>query len=403
MKRSTVFVLAVLIGSGSAFAVWWGLLAPHDEAPLPPEPHAQFVPDDDAPIHRVPALPPVVHEPQSEPSGRVDKQWADKNRAAIQALEAGDLEAAIEGFDACHAAVPGEVVFGANLAEALARSANSALEHGTKDARDVALARLKRARELAPDRQDIVRRLEQIERLDKSEEGLWTEVSEHFELSYDGARSDISWSSSQITAELEAAYLDLGEHFGRWPVEDGRPRIRVVLYRRQGFLDATGIGHWAGGLFDGTVRVPLEDLGAEQGELARVLRHEIVHAFVAVAGGRDVPGWLNEGLAQWLEQKDADQRVKQITRARGGLRGAPLLPLADLKRSLASLKDEARIHRAYLQSLAFVDHIEHAYGERVLYEMVEGCKNSIDVELSFRKRTNIDLAVALADLARELE
>lgn len=403
MNRSTVFVFALLIGIGSAFAVWWRFVSPRDETPLPPEPHALFVPDDSGPIHRVPALPPIVHEPQSEPAGLVDKVWADKNRAAIQLLESGDLEAAIAAFDACHQAVPAEVVFGANLAEALARSANAALEHGTKEARERALERLRRAHELAPERQDIVRRLEQMERLDKSEEGLWTELSDHFELSYDGARSDLSWSAGQITTELEAAYLDLGEHFGFWPVEAGRPRIRVVLYRRQGFLDATGIGHWAGGLFDGTVRVPLEDLGAEKSELARVLRHEIVHAFVAVAGGRDVPGWLNEGLAQWLEQKDATRHRQQITSARGGLRGEPLLPLTDLKRSLASLKDETRIHRAYQQSLALVDHIEHTYGERVLYEMVEGCKSGVDVELSFRKRTNIDLAVALADLARELE
>ena len=176
-----------------------------------------------------------------------------------------------------------------------------------------------------------------------------------------------------------------------------------MLFRREGFHAATGIGHWAGGLYDGTVRVPIEDLGREKSELTRVLRHEIVHAFVAECGGRSVPGWLNEGLAQWLERRELDVQQRAVASARTQLRGKTFLTLEELQKSLASLKDEAQIHLAYLQSLAFVDHLERNYGERVLYELVAGCKQGATTAATFQKRSGVGLARALADLAHDLE
>jgi len=403
VNRFLVFLFSAAIGLAMGFGAWWAFFAP--EQHVEPEPGPPSAPriEEEPRRQREPLVVQTLKQPESQTSAGVAPRWAAKNREAITALEAGDHTRAIELFEECRRAVPEEQVFALNLAEALARSANSELEHGSREGRAAAIERLKRAKELSPEREDIARRLEQVERLERSEEGLWTDTSEHFELSYDGERSEILWSAWQITSELESAYLDLGEHFGHWPVENGRPRIRVVLYKRQGFLEATGIGHWAGGLFDGTVRVPVEDLGREKTELTRVLRHEIVHAFVAVVGGKTVPGWLNEGLAQYLEHKDLGLHQRRIQGAREGLKGKQLLPLEELQKSLASLKDEQKIHSAYQLSLALVDHIERNYGERVLYEMVAGCKAGVEVTISFHKRAGTPLAQAHADLARELE
>lgn len=403
MKRPALYALAALAGLATGFGVW-RLVAGPDAEPAPRRaPSPRYEPDpDDAPRQRV-ALGSLPKQEPKAASGLVDARWAETNREGIRALDAGDAERAAALFDECRVANPTEKVFAENEAEALARGASRLLETGGAKERADAIAKLKRALELAPSRNDVEARLRQAEKLAESEQGLWTDTSEHFELAYDGERSDLLWSSYQITGELESAYQDLGEHFGRWPVENGRPRIRVVLYRRAGFLDATGIGHWAGGLYDGTIRVPVEELGREKRELARVLRHETVHAFVAEAGGRNVPGWLNEGLAQWLEHKDLGDQQGSIRAAREGLRGKALLTLADLKKSLATLKDEETIHRAYQQSLAFVDHLERTYGERVLYELVVGCKSGATVDATFQSRTAVALDAALADLARELE
>jgi hypothetical protein len=43
-------------------------------------------------------------------------------------------------------------------------------------------------------------------------------------------------------------------------------------------------------------------------ELDRVLSHEFVHAVVAMLGGRNVPVWLNEGLATLLEPGGREDR-----------------------------------------------------------------------------------------------
>ncbi len=401
MKRFATYLVAGLVGAVSGFVVWRLVVHRPQSAPPAPVVAARAADPDDEPLRREPLGSPA-HTRPADVEGLVDKRWAEKNRAAIRALDSGELENAVALFEECVAAEPGEKVFAKNLAEALARLSTRDIEKGDKDAQSRAVEHLERARKLAPERDDIVKRLEQLQRLSHSEKGLWTDTSEHFELSYDGERSDILWGSWQITAVLESAYQDLGERFGRWPVEAGRARIRVVLYRREGFHDATGIGHWAGGLYDGTVRVPLEDLGRDKSDLERVLRHEITHAFVANSGGRDVPGWLNEGLAQWLEQRELDRHQAQISGARAQLAGKEFLPLSDLKKSLASLS-ETRIPIAYLQSLLFVDAIEQAHGERVLYEMVDGCKQGASCESTFLKRTRVSLDQVLDDLRRSFE
>ena len=71
-------------------------------------------------------VPVGVPEPEPEPvapSITVAARWSDTNRDAIAALEAGELERAVELFEACVVAVPDEPVFARNAAEALARLA----------------------------------------------------------------------------------------------------------------------------------------------------------------------------------------------------------------------------------------------------------------------------------------
>ena len=393
--------LAALACVGSGVWVLFG----RGQEPEPPrtKPTPRYVPEPEAPRARESLVTLTPQAAQAPPPGKLEARWLETNRAGIQALDAGELDRAIELFDECHAAHPGEKVFTQNLAEALARSASRDLEHGDPEARARAIEKLRRAHDLAPERADIAARLAQVEKLAASEAGLWTDTSEHFELAYDGERRELLWSAAQITTVLEAAYQEFGERFGRWPVENGRPRIRVVLYRRSGFLDATGIGHWAGGLYDGTIRVPVEELGREQREFERVLRHETVHAFVAEAGGRSVPGWLNEGLAQWLERRDASDRERSVAGARAAMKGKAFLPLSELEKSLASLKDEEKIARAYRQSLALVDHLERHFGERVLYEMVGGCRGGAAPSATFERRAGRSLVDVTNELGRELE
>jgi tetratricopeptide (TPR) repeat protein len=357
----------------------------------------------DVPGHRQELGAVQLRKGPAQVAHGVSSELAHKNSEGIDALEQGDFARAVTLFEACLAERPDEHIFVENLAEALARGANHQFDSADDGERAHALEAMRRAHALAPERKDIEQRLAQMERLAQSEAGFWKDSSEHFELSYDGERNDLLGGAFQITPQLERAYQQYGELFDVWPVETGRPKIRVVLYRREGFHEATGIGHWAGGLFDGTVRVPVDDMQKEKNDLERVLRHEIAHAFISSSGGAGVPGWLNEGLAQYLEFENLGARAARVENARKRLRGKALLPLAELQKSLAELSDDETIQLAYSEGLVLVEAIERNFGERVPCQMVAGCKQQVPVADTFRQRTGQALESALADLAQELE
>jgi tetratricopeptide (TPR) repeat protein len=404
--RARDALLTVLFAAAGAYGAWnwWSRRAPEpapQHSTTQPSFAAPELSEAEAPRRELGAIESRKNPAQA--GSGVPLELARRNSEGIDALELGELARAIALFEGCLAARPDEKIFAENLAEALARKSNLDFDSADDEERAQALLGMRRALELAPARKDIELRLSQMERLAKSEAGFWKDSSEHFELSYDGERSDLLGGAFQITPQLERAYQQYGELFDTSPVEKGRPKIRVVLYRREGFHEATGIGHWAGGLFDGTVRVPVEDMQKEKLDLERVLRHEIAHAFVSSAGGAKVPGWLNEGLAQYLEYENLSARATRVQNARSRLRGKPLLPLAELQKSLADLADDEKIQLAYSEGLALVEAIERNYGERVPYQMVSGCKQQVSVADTFHSRTGQALESALSDLALELE
>lgn len=332
----------------------------------------------------------------------VDERWTKLNNDAVEQMNSGATFKAVEMLEECHKAVPDDAIFASNLAEALARLASAEFDRGGDADRRRAVEHMTRAVQLAPERELLAKRLAQMKQLEKSEEGMWRDETEHFQLSYDGDRSDLLGGASALTIPLEAAYQQFGELFGSYPVENGRPKIRVILYRKEQFHEATGIGHWAGGLYDGAVRMPVEDLRREKHTLTRVLRHELAHAFVHELGGRDVPGWLNEGLAQRLECESMPEAQTSLESARRALAGVELLPLEKLGGSLGVGKDDATIALAYRQSLALVGWIEAQYGDRVPYEMVAGQKKD-GVAAAFTRRTGVAFPDAFRDFLTSLQ
>jgi len=374
--------------------------------PLQPEPHTELLTGLEPE-----ATPTVWAEPGADESEEAapgtlaqvdDGEWSRKNSEAIEALEAGELERALALFEECYTALPQEPVFAGNLAEALARLARRQWEEGELEL-EVPIGNLERAVELAPWREDLEELLARWRKTAETEEGFWTDETAHFLLSYDGERRDLLQRGYlQLEQMLESAYDELGIAFNHWPVGHGDPKIRVVLYLREEFQEVTGIGHWAGGVYDGVVRLPVTDLDRQRLQVERVLRHELVHAFIRSMGGKEVPAWLNEGLAQWHEGANVAERLDAVERARRRLKGFTLFPLEELRGTLAVWKDEQKIARGYAQSLAFVDYLARTYGEFLLYEMLEKRKGGTACADAFQARAGVALDGALEDLASEL-
>ena len=127
---------------------------------------------------------------------------------------------------------------------------------------------------------------------------------EHFIIRY---RRSESIEGSAIREYLRDAYRTISQDLGHYPTY----KISVVLYDRDEYQKLMGsVPHWSGALFDGKIRIPfyLNTPGETQDvydiqELKKLIYHELTHAFVLDISQTKCPVWLNEGLAQYYENK----------------------------------------------------------------------------------------------------
>ena len=128
--------------------------------------------------------------------------------------------------------------------------------------------------------------------------------------------------------------------FSRTAPARGEPRdypsspITVVLYTLEHFRDITRSPQWAGGMFDGKIRVPVPGALERPDEFQRVLTHEFTHALIWTLAPRGVPTWLNEGLAVLFEGRNLDWVARRLDSA------PQRFALSDLHRSFSGLNAE---------------------------------------------------------------
>lgn len=144
----------------------------------------------------------------------------------------------------------------------------------------------------------------------------------------------------RATTVLGNAFWNIGKVIGAYP---NRP-INVILYSERQFRDITGAPEWAGGGFDGQIRLPVRGAMNSPQLLDQVLVHELVHAMLQQVASRNVPVWLHEGLAMKFE--DEDPAAARLTLSRLRL----FIPLLQLQDSFSGLTT-AQATIAYTESL----------------------------------------------------
>lgn len=196
----------------------------------------------------------------------------------------------------------------------------------------------------------------------------------------------------EVLAVLEDGYDQLDDLLGLRP----RRRLQVSVYDPDLFdaRYARLAPFRIAGFYGGTIRVR-GDVRVTP-ELARTLHHELVHAaFDAVAPGLVLPGWLNEGLAEWFSARTggllpiggSDFALLAQLGARG-----QLLPIAALSAPSFSSLDAGAAPLAYLQSRALVDHLARNRGDRVLRDLVQRLLRTGDLERSLEREAGVDSA-----------
>jgi hypothetical protein len=228
-----------------------------------------------------------------------------------------------------------------------------------------AVTQWKRAMELKPD-EETKNALEKAER-DAQEEAEYHEgETTHFRLKYNGVATPEL--AQQVLRTLESEFEEISATLNYNPPEP----IGVILYTNQTFMDITRAPSWSGALNDGRIRVPVEGLSSMTVELARVLKHELTHSFVAQKTGGRCPVWLQEGIAQYMEGKRSRVNAGSLTAA---FESHMEFSLLSYETSWLNLPRDAASN-AYAWSLAVVEEIVTENGvddlERILERLAAG-------------------------------
>lgn len=238
-----------------------------------------------------------------------------------------------------------------------------------------ALEMLQRARDAGATSPQLDALLKRLGREVDAEWDFTALESPHFRVTFDDGKG--SSAARFVLDGLEDARADVGRRFAYPP--DGR--TEVVLYAARDFHAITQTPVWAGGAYDGRIKVPVGGLQPEDPALPRLLRHEYMHSVVGQLSGNRCPTWLNEGLAVWAEEeRDGERRAW----AEGVVHGARLFHLGEIAGPLIGLPSSQALV-AYAQSYLAVRELIDRYGARRLAQLVEDLRNQ-------------PLAVAFADV-----
>jgi tetratricopeptide (TPR) repeat protein len=258
----------------------------------------------------------------------------------------------------------------------------------TKDA----ISSWKRSLDLRPD-PAVQRLLAKAQREQSAESDFTQNETSHFVLHYEGEQTSDALRR-QILAALEADYDDLARDLGTPP----RDNILVTLYTNTVFFDVTHAPSWAGALNDGKLRIPVSGLTSVTPELARVLKHELAHSFIASLASGRCPAWLNEGIAQLLEPKNLGRDGHPLALL---FKAQQDIPLNMLEGGFARFSD-VKASIAYAESLAAVSYINDSYGMSDVQRILERLSQGNSAEAALRATIHSNYGQFESDLGRYL-
>jgi hypothetical protein len=232
--------------------------------------------------------------------------------------------------------------------------------------------------------------------------------SSHFVLRQDavtGERGGFYGSrrfEAQLLDELERAYGEL-EH---WLALRPQQRIEVIVYDPARFdADFAGLTRFrAAGFYHGVIRVRGDTQLTEA--VSRVLHHELVHAALdAAAPTLALPGWVNEGTAEWFEARTQGNRGlglhESAALAELAQRGE-LFGLSALATPTFAGFSAPAAQVAYLESYALIDFLARQRGERSLADFLSALIRSRSLDRALRRVYQFDAQTLETKFVQEL-
>jgi Tetratricopeptide repeat len=176
---------------------------------------------------------------------------------------------------------------------------------------NLAVSTLEKAAAVAPRDRAIAQQLERWRGEAALHNRFEARSTARFTVLFEGAEEKVI--GERVVSILETAYWRIGKSMNTYPSET----LSVILYTNRQFQDITRAPAWAGGGYDGRIRLPVGGALRSPKTLERVVTHEFVHAVIHNAAGASVPAWVNEGLASYMESTDRTWVAQVFRRANG--------------------------------------------------------------------------------------
>jgi tetratricopeptide (TPR) repeat protein len=205
--------------------------------------------------------------------------------------------------------------------------------------------------------------LEQIRRENQVNQHSHSYSSIHFALTCHESFSE-EWAEGLLEL-LEEAYEQIGEKLNFYPSQ----RSQVLVFQTEDFRNVHDLPEWAGGVYDGKIRLPVPGSSVNPDFLRNAIRHEYTHHVVFLLARGNCPIWLNEGLAQIFE---FDSEISSVD-AGFNPEVEMLQDFANAVRSAQSRRQVAAIYRnAHLTTLKMVAEAGWASLAEILEKMGKG-------------------------------
>ncbi|HNW33581.1 MAG TPA: tetratricopeptide repeat protein [Candidatus Ozemobacteraceae bacterium] len=233
---------------------------------------------------------------------------------------------------------------------------------------------LTRSLEVDPKYPEAANLLRRIEREEKVESSFERDSSVHFNLTFEGVFPR-EWAHDLLDL-FETAYQKSGDLLGHFPAQ----RAQVIVYSPADFRRVSDLPGWAGGVYDGKIRLPVPPGTSSPDQLAGAVFHEYCHHLIFLLTDGACPTWLNEGLAQLMEGLDP-QRARQLL---GTGAAAMLTPLEKMDGPFARNATRQQAERLYAQALVTVAQLIEDQGVAAIRELLGhlGRKRPLDEALS---------------------
>jgi tetratricopeptide (TPR) repeat protein len=216
-------------------------------------------------------------------------------------------------------------------------------------------------------------------------EALWPKVErEPFVVKYDDQK--FSQVGQVVLGFLQAAESVARRTLGHVPAR----RVTLIMYGQQDFAATTGAHSWAGGLFDGKIRLPVRNFEHNKEAIRKTIAHEYTHLVVRDLC-RKCPVWLNEGLAQLAEEKSLSQ-ARETLRAMKEPRH-----ISEMPASWMGIQDARLVSELYAQALLFTHFLVERLGYPAIRDLLAKTNTAPSFDAAFAEIAGKSLDEAEAE------